>query len=73
MRTAFQALGFTSVMVIMPAVAYASQGPGVGGGTATAWTQLAMAVAVYGGAGIMVVAGLIGAVRQGAGRTERHG
>lgn len=49
---------------ILPIVAEASQGPGGGPGTATAFTQLAMAIAVYGGIGLIVAAGLIGALRQ---------
>jgi peptidoglycan/LPS O-acetylase OafA/YrhL len=45
-------------------VALASQGPGAGHGAASAVTQLAMAVAVYGGAALVVGAGLIGAIRR---------
>ena len=72
MRNALLGFGLSCVAVVSPAVVQASQGPGVGGGTASAWTQLAMAVVVYGGAGIMVVAGLIGAVRHN-GRVAPHG
>jgi hypothetical protein len=43
--------------------AFASQGPGGGLGTASSFTQLAMAVMVYGGSALVVGAGLIGAVR----------
>jgi hypothetical protein len=43
--------------------ATASQGPGGGPGTASSFTQLAMAVIVYGGSALVVGAGLIGAVR----------
>jgi hypothetical protein len=44
--------------------AFASQGPGAGQGTASAFTQLAMAVLVYGMAALVVGAGLIGAARR---------
>jgi hypothetical protein len=44
--------------------AFASQGPGGGQGTASAFTQLAMAVLVYGMAALVVGAGLIGAARR---------
>jgi hypothetical protein len=44
--------------------AHASQGPGGGPGTAGSFTQLAMAVIVYGTSALVVGAGLIGAVRQ---------
>lgn len=44
--------------------AFASQGPGGGPGTASAFTQLAMAIVVYGASALVVGAGLIGAVRR---------
>jgi hypothetical protein len=44
--------------------ALASQGPGAGQGTASGFTQLAMAVLVYGASALVVGAGLIGAVRR---------
>jgi hypothetical protein len=44
--------------------AFASQGPGGGLGTASPFTQLAMAVLVYGLSAVVVGAGLIGAARQ---------
>ena len=44
--------------------ALASQGPGAGMGTATGFTQLAMAVLVYGASALVVGAGLIGAIRR---------
>lgn len=44
--------------------ALASQGPGTGAGTASGFTQLTMAVLVYGAAALAVCAGLIGAVRR---------
>jgi len=43
--------------------AFASQGPGIASGTAGAMTQLGMAIAVYGGSALIIVAGLIGAAR----------
>jgi len=45
-------------------VALASQGPGGGQGTASSFTQLAMAVLVYGTAALVVGAGLIRAARR---------
>ena len=44
--------------------AFASQGPGAGPGTASAFTQLAMAILVYGASALIVGAGLIGALRR---------
>jgi hypothetical protein len=44
--------------------AFASQGPGGGPGTASSFTQLAMAIIVYGTSALVVVAGLIGAARR---------
>jgi hypothetical protein len=41
--------------------AFASQGPGGGPGTASGFTQLAMAIIVYGTSALVVGAGLIGA------------
>jgi hypothetical protein len=45
-------------------LAWASQGPGGGPGTASSFTQLTMAVVVYGAAALVIGAGLIGAVRR---------
>ena len=44
--------------------ALASQGPGASMGTASPFTQLAMAVLVYGMSALVVGAGLIGALRR---------
>jgi hypothetical protein len=44
--------------------ALASQGPGGGPGTASAFTQLAMAIVVYGASALVVGMGLIGAARR---------
>jgi hypothetical protein len=50
--------------VLWSGAALASQGPGGGPGTASHFTQLAMAILVYGTAALVVGAGLIGAVTQ---------
>jgi hypothetical protein len=44
--------------------AFASQGPGVSPGTASSFTQVMMAIIVYGTSALLVGAGLIGAVRR---------
>lgn len=44
--------------------ALASQGPGTTSGTASAFTQTAMAVVVYGVSAIVIATGLIGAARK---------
>jgi hypothetical protein len=44
--------------------ALASQGPGGGPGTASSFTQLAMAIIVYGTSALVVGTGLIGAARR---------
>jgi hypothetical protein len=44
--------------------ALASQGPGGGPGTASSFTQLAMAIIVYGTSALVIGAGLIGAARR---------
>jgi hypothetical protein len=44
--------------------AFASQGPGGGIGTASNFTQIAMAILVYGVAALIIGAGLIGALRR---------
>ena len=44
--------------------AFASQGPGVSPGTASSFTQVMMAIFVYGTSALLVGAGLIGAVRR---------
>jgi len=44
--------------------AFASQGPGGGPGAASSFTQLAMAIIVYGTSALVVGIGLIGAARR---------
>jgi hypothetical protein len=50
--------------LLLPASAFASQGPGGGMGTASSLTQVTMAVLVYGASALIVGAGLIGALRR---------
>jgi hypothetical protein len=52
--------------LLLPATAFASQGPGSGMGTAGNFTQVTMAVLVYGASALIVGAGLIGALRRQA-------
>jgi hypothetical protein len=50
---------------LLPAAsAFASQGPGGGMGSASNFTQAAMAILVYGASALIVGAGLIGALRR---------
>jgi hypothetical protein len=44
--------------------ALASQGPGAAYGTASASTQLTMAIIVYGGAALILAVALIGAIKR---------
>jgi hypothetical protein len=52
--------------------ALASQGPGGGPGTAGSFTQLAMAVIVYGSCALLVGVALIGAARRRKGQPRRQ-
>ena len=54
----------SSAVLLSASAALASQGPGGGMGTASPFTQLAMALLVYGTSAIVVAAGLIGAARR---------
>jgi hypothetical protein len=65
-RTSRAALFVTSTAtVLLPAhVVLASQGPGGGPGTGGPFTQLAMAILVYGTSALVVGSGLIGALRK---------
>jgi hypothetical protein len=60
------ALVATSISVALGCTiaAFASQGPGAGPGTASPFTQSAMALIVYGLSALVVGAGLIGAARR---------
>ncbi len=62
-RLAFDAMSAVAGLLWANA-AFASQGPGVGPGTASSFTQLAMAIIVYGTSALVVGAGLIGAARR---------
>jgi hypothetical protein len=65
MASAFTvALVPTSAALLSAHAALASQGPGGGPGTASGFTQLAMAIIVYGTSALVVGGGLIGAVRR---------
>jgi hypothetical protein len=64
-RTSRSEFLFLTVTVLLPAnAALASQGPGGGPGTASSFTQLAMAILVYGTSALVVGSGLIGALRK---------
>jgi hypothetical protein len=53
-----------SAIIVWADAACASQGPGGGLGSASGFTQLAMAIIVWGTSALVVGAGLIGALRQ---------
>ena len=61
-RFAFAATA--TVAGLLWANAFASQGPGGGPGTASSFTQLVMAIIVYGTSALVIGAGLIGAARR---------
>jgi hypothetical protein len=65
-RTSHAAFFLTSTTTILLSAhtALASQGPGGGPGTAGPFTQLAMAILVYGTSALVVGSGLIGALRK---------
>jgi hypothetical protein len=62
MPLAIAAPAITALLSVSPALA--SQGPGGGLGTASSFTQLTMAILVWGASALVVGAGLIGAVRR---------
>ena len=62
-RLAF-ATASTVLTSLSAGAAFASQGPGGGPGAATSFTQLAMAIIVYGTSALVVGTGLIGAMRR---------
>ena len=53
---------FLSVTAMTSALA--SQGPGTGRGTASAATQLTMAIVIYGGAALILAASLVAVIKQ---------
>jgi len=53
-----------SIALFYADVALAAQGPGVGPGTASHFTQVLMTIIVYGACALVVCAGLIGAPRK---------
>ena len=61
-------LAFAAASMVLTSLwagaACASQGPGGGPGTASSFTQFAMAIIVYGASALVVGSGLIGAVRR---------
>ncbi len=67
-RTRHPLSGFATAPAIVALLgadaAFASQGPGGGPGAASSFTQLAMAIIVYGTSALVVGAGLIGAARR---------
>jgi hypothetical protein len=58
------ALASAAIFLLPLHCAQASQGPGGGPGTASSFTQLAMAILVYGTSALVVGSGLIGALRK---------
>jgi hypothetical protein len=56
--------GASAAALLSASAAFASQGPGGGPGTASGFTQLAMAIIVYGVSALVVGVGLIGAARR---------
>jgi hypothetical protein len=54
----------SATCLLWAGAALASQGPGTAPGTASHFTQLTMAILVYGTSALVVGAGLIGAVRR---------
>jgi hypothetical protein len=62
--TALGCAAASATCLLWAGAALTSQGPGTGPGTASHFTQLTMAVLVYGISALVVGAGLIGAVRR---------
>jgi hypothetical protein len=56
--------GASAAAMLSAGAAFASQGPGGGPGTASSFTQLVMAIIVYGVSALVVGAGVIGAARR---------
>ena len=61
-RCALAAELFLSITIT--SAAFASQGPGASGGTASASTQLAMAIIIYGGVSLILAASLTRALKR---------
>lgn len=53
-----------TTMLMLACHAHASQGPGTTPGTASAFTQMVMAIVVYGLCGVAIVMGAIGTFRK---------
>ena len=60
----FAFIAAPAVAALWACAAWASQGPGVGPGTASSFTQQTMAVIVWGTSALVAGLGLIGAVRK---------
>jgi|ERR1700722_3358861 hypothetical protein len=58
------ALASTATILLSAHAALAARGPGGGPGTASGFTQLVMAILVYGSSALLVGGGLIGAMRR---------
>lgn len=56
----------TSILLAACSAAHASQGPGIAPGTASAMTQLLMAIVVYGTCAATVAAALVKRLTRGA-------
>lgn len=54
----------TATSVLLAGEAFASQGPGTSPGTASPFTQTAMAILVYGLCAAAIAAGAVGALRK---------
>jgi hypothetical protein len=60
----FSCVLLAAALLLPAASAFASQGPGGGMGSASNFTQVTMAVLVYGVSALIIGAGLIGALRR---------
>ncbi|HTB00896.1 MAG TPA: hypothetical protein VK804_10505 [Bradyrhizobium sp.] len=58
------ALAIPAAALLRAGAALASQGPGGGAGTASGFTQHAMAIIVYGTSALIIGTGLVGALRR---------
>ncbi len=62
--TALACAASSATGLLWAGASFASQGPGAGPGAASHFTQLIMAILVYGIAALVIGTGLIGAVRR---------